>query len=362
VDELQYSAPVAGCASLRAMTQITRRACLAAGLVGLPLAACATTPEAPPAWTPRAAMPWPVQEIYAAVSRGRIVTAGGLVGRGREPLHIQDRTAIYDPRADRWSEGPRLPSPRHHPMLVADPRGRVFALGGYGRSEAGEWTSMTEVWRLDDGGWVQAGQMPKPLAETTGVWIDGRIHLITGRSPKGAANGNWPDHGDVDWHWAFSPADGRWEELKPCPMARNSAAAAVLDGAIWVAGGRTVSGGGTGQLDRYDVKADRWDTLAPIPASASQAQQVGGGLAMAAAGGRLVAFGGEWFARGGGGGVFPETWLYDPRADRWEAGPPMTTPRHGLAAVAIGDTVYAIAGGEVVSGGRAGAVLEALQL
>jgi flagellar basal body P-ring protein FlgI len=38
----------------------------------------------------------------------------------------------------------------------------------------------------------------------------------------------------------------------------------------------------------------------------------------------------------------------------------MRTPRHGLAAAAVDGVVYAIAGGEVVSGGRAGGVVEAL--
>jgi hypothetical protein len=80
---------------------------------------------------------------------------------------------------------------------------------------------------------------------------------------------------------------------------------------------------------------------------------------MAAVDGKLVAFGGEWFAPGGGG-VFAETWIYDPGSDRWAAGPAMRTPRHGLAAAAVDGVVYAIAGGEVVSGGRAGGVVEAL--
>ena len=56
--------------------------------------------------------------------------------------------------------------------------------------------------------------------------------------------------------------------------------------------------------------------------------------------------------------MFAETWIYEPTADRWTAGPPMRTPRHGLAAAAIDGTVYAIAGGEVVSGGRAGGTAE----
>lgn len=329
----------------------------AAASAAVPFAAAAQEPARE--WTARAALPWAVQEIYCAVSNGRIVTAGGL-RRPARVTEIEDRTGIYDPATNAWSEGPRLPQPRHHPMLIAGADGTVFALGGYGRSEAGDWTGMMEVWAMEAEGWREAGRMPGPLSETVGVELGGRLHLVTGRSP-GAANGQWNDQVDVDTHRVFLPEEGRWETARPCPMARNSAAGAVLDGAIWIAGGRTVGGGGTGRLDRYDPVADRWDTLAPIPPSPTTGQQVGGGLAMAAAGGRLVAFGGEWFAPGGGG-VFAETWIYDPAADRWGAGPSMRTPRHGLAAAAVDGVVYAIAGGEVVSGGRAGGVVEALRL
>lgn len=341
------------------MSQIDRRVFLAAAgaTAAVPFAALARPPAE--GWMPKAPLPWAVQEIYGAVSRGRIVTAGGLRRPGRV-TEIEDRTGIYDPAIDAWSEGPPLPQPRHHPILIAGVDGTVFAIGGYGRSEAGDWTGMTEVWVLEADGWREAGRMPGPLCETVGVELGGRLHLVTGRSP-GAANGQWSDQVDVDTHRVFLPTEGRWETARPCPMARYSAAGAVLDGALWVAGGRTVSGGGTGRLDRYDPAGDRWDTLAPIPASAASGQQVGGGLAMVATGGRLVAFGGEWFAPGGGG-VFAETWIYDPAADRWEAGPPMRTPRHGLAAAMVDGVVYAVAGGEVVSGGRAGGVVEALCL
>lgn len=343
------------------MSQIDRRAFLAAAgaTAAVPFAACAQ--DEGPGWMPRASMPWAAQEIYAAVHQGRIVTGGGLVMRRGEPLHIEDRTAAYDPASDRWEEGPRLPAPRHHPMFVATDSD-LFVVGGYARSEAGEWTNTTTAWVLDGEAWREVAALPSPQAEAVGVALGEAAHLITGRTPAGAANGGWSDQADTDRHLVLIPGASEWETARPCPMARNSAAAVVMDGAIWVAGGRTVSGGGTGRLDRYDPVADRWDTLAPIPPSPETGQQVGGGLAMAAVGGRLVAFGGEWFQRGGGGGVFGETWIYDSKADRWEAGPPMRTPRHGLAAAAVGDVVYAIAGGEVVSGGRAGSVVEALRL
>jgi N-acetylneuraminic acid mutarotase len=248
-------------------------------------------------------------------------------------------------------------------MMIGDRAVGLFAVGGYGVSPAGEWTGMREVWHLDAAGegWDRAASLPEPQAEAVGLAFGGRLHLITGRSPGRSPNGAWRDQADVASHWVFDPEIGGWHEARPCPMARNSAAGAVLDGALWVAGGRTVQGGGTGRLDRYDPIEDRWDTLAPLPRSATAGQQVGGGLAMVAVAGRLVAFGGEWFAPGGGG-VFRETWIYDPAADAWTPGPDMKTPRHGLAAAAVGGMAYAIAGGAVVSGGQAVGTVEALVL
>jgi hypothetical protein len=342
------------------MTRIDRRAFMTAAgaAAAVPLVARAQEPGG--GWAPKASLPWSVQEIYGAVADGRIMVAGGLRRGTGSSLIIEDRVGVYDPARDVWSEEARLPSPRHHPMVFTGPW-VGFIVGGYGRSEAGEWTSMTDGWILTASGWAPAYPLPAPQAEAVGVQFGDNLHLITGRTPAGSANAQWNDQADTAEHRVLVPGGRAWERGRPAPMARNSAAGAVLDGAIWVAGGRTVGGGGTGRLDRYDPVADRWDTLAPIPVSSVTGQQVGGGLAMAAAGGRLVAFGGEWFAPGGGG-VFAETWIYEPTADRWRAGPPMRTPRHGLAAAAIDQTIYAIAGGEVVSGGRAGGVVEAMAL
>ena len=347
------------------MTRIDRRAFLASA------AALAATPGVAGAqdaggmeWTPRTPLPWAVQEVYCAVSGGRILLAGGLRRGTGNSLIIEDRVGLYDPAQDAWTEEARLPSPRHHPMVFTGPW-VGFIVGGYGHSAAGDWTNMTDSWVLTGNGWEPIHPLPTPQAEAVGVQLGDNFHLVTGRTPGGAANGQWNDQIDTAEHRVMMPGGRTWERARPAPMARNSAAGAVLDGAMRVAGGRTVGGGGTGRLDRYDPVTDRWDTLAPIPRSFASNSQVGGGLAMAAVGGRLIAFGGEWFAPrsaggGGGGGVFRETWIYRPQRDAWTPGPDMLTPRHGLAAAAIEDTVYAIAGGAVVSGGEATGTLERL--
>ncbi|HYD46576.1 MAG TPA: kelch repeat-containing protein, partial [Phenylobacterium sp.] len=265
------------------MSEITRRAALAAaaGALAAPALAAPALNEAP-RWRMVASVLWPVQEVYCTVDpEGRIIIAGGLASGlaangGR--LRVLANSAAYYPKHDSWTELSGLPEPRHHPAL-ATARARVLAFGGYGLG-AGTWTAMREVYELKNELWGQAGLMPKAQCETVALTLDERVHLIGGRAPKGAANAEWQDQGDIALHQVFDPAANRWSEATPAPTARNSAAGAVIDGLAYVVGGRTVAGGNLATLERYDAKADAWETLRPMP-------QASGGLAAAAVGGRL---------------------------------------------------------------------------
>lgn len=320
----------------------TRRAVMAgAASLALPLRA------APFGWAAGPAMPWPAQEIYCAVQDGRVITAGGLDG-----WRVLDRTAVLGP--DGWTEGARLPAPRHHLMLVAC--GDIFAYGGFAPGARGDWTGTDTIWRLGAGGWVDGGRMLAPQAECVGLEWQGRVHLIGGRRPQGG-DGRWQDHVDTAAHAIHDPATGTWDSAAPLPRALNSAAGAVLDGALWVVGGRTAALEASQALFRWDPAADRWHEAAPLPPENGRIGR--GGLAAAAAGGRLWVMGGEYFD--GAGGVFATVWSYDPGTDRWEAVTPMPTPRHGLAAAALGDRIIALGGSARVSTGQTVAVVEVLE-
>lgn len=325
---------------------IDRRAVLAS----LAAASMPGLAKAEARWVPAAAVPWPVQEVYGTALGERIIIAGGMapsVQGLRGGINPQDRTGIYDPKADRWSEGPKLPFPRHHPVLAAA-RGRAYAFGGFRVTDEGGWVAIPDALLLDGQAWRAVAPMPKLQCETVAVTLGERIHIASGRAPKGASNRNWNDQGDVATHQVFDARAGRWAEAAPCPEARNSATGAAIDGLFYLAGGRRVGEGNSARLDRYDPKTDRWETLRPMPRAA-------GGLSGAAAGGRLYVFGGE-----GGPGVIPNCWSYDPKADAWREEPPMRTPRHGLAGAAVGGRIYAIAGGVKESGGEVSAIVEAL--
>nr|WP_241095041.1 hypothetical protein [Marinicauda algicola] len=233
----------------------------------LPSAARAGQAPSPAGWSRAPDLPIRVQEIYPAVMGGRIYVTGGLSpDMAPEQLNISDRVFSWAPGEASWREEPRLPLPIHHPYGL-EREGKLFAIGGFTAREGGRW-SMSEVVHLLDpqtGGWRFGPQMPQPLAETVAINHEGTIHLVTGRRPSGFQNTEWPHHSDINAHLALSPGSDAWVTLPPAPTARNSAAGAAVDGRWHVIGGRTVSGGNTPVHEVYDFAANRWETLAPCP-------------------------------------------------------------------------------------------------
>lgn len=287
-------------------------------------------------WETKASLPFNVQEIYPAVHKGKIYVAGGLTVNNNE-LEVLSDVVVYDPAADSWEQSIALPEPRHHPFLISH-NDKLFAFSGFTVSERGSWTGSRDVLVLDEENnrWRKyPNHMSYPLCETVGASINGRIHLASGRRPKGLSNGNWGDHTDASSHKVFDPDTMSWDCAYPTPTARNSAAGAYLNDLWHVIGGRTVEGGNLDTHEVYDYKEDKWRRLAPLP----QAQ---GGLAAAVMKNHIYVFGGEYFDNGGG--VYKKVWQYSPQQDQWQQIGEMPVPRHGLGAVSINDSIYVVAG------------------
>jgi N-acetylneuraminic acid mutarotase len=184
--------------------------------------------------------------------------------------------------------------------------------------------------------------------------VEDRIHLLTGRTPKSPAASRWADYRDVDFHQVLDVRTGSWSHAAPAPAPRNSATAGVIDGRLYIAGGRTMDGGNMARLDMYDPQTDRWQSLRPMPAPA-------GGLAGAVFAGELYVFGGEELGREDAGGVIAGSWKYSPARDAWTALPDMPTPRHGLAAVALENRILLAGGGALPATGRTMTTVESFR-
>lgn len=339
--------------------QITRRTALAAS--GAALVACAA-PESPEldqqpgatgaprggeAWlAPKPPLPFAIQEIYPALHKGRIHIAGGLLGEGGRVVGVSDRHIAYNPATGASETLKKLPAATHHPQLVSC-RGQLFLLGGF-RTNPGavNWimTPSTQLYLHDtEDGWSGLADAPAPHAEAVSVATGDRIHIVGGRTPKGAANLAYGDHADTDHHLVYDIAANSWTKAAPALTKRNSATGGMINGLWHVAGGRHVVDGPSDAHEVYDPKEDRWRAAAPMPKGSGA-----GGNAAGVINGQLYVFGGEYFHDGGK--VHAEVWRYDPKADAWHAATPMPTPRHGLGAVVIDDAVWLVGGAKKPSG------------
>lgn len=308
-----------------------RRQLLAACATALPCVRAwgATQTHASPRWQRAPDAPYATQEIYPALHRGAIWVAGGFSPQARGAT---ERVVVFDPVARRWREGPALPEPAHHVQLASTQDG-LYAIGGFlGGSTRVQWICTARVLKLAGDRWVESAPLPVPIAEAVQLVHDGRIHLIGGRSPRGAGNATWNDHGDVAEHLVF--AHGAWRRAAPLPMARNSHAGAVVNGALHMVSGRTVAAGQTPAHHVYDPRDDRWRDAVPFP-------EPRGGLAAAFWRGRLVAGGGEIFSPGSVG-----TALWALEGSAWRQIDTLPTPRHGHGLISAGDALVVIGGAE----------------
>ena len=311
-----------------------------------------------PVWTTAKPPSLERQELYPEVMGGRIYVAGGLRNPNSDYSAHFER---YDPEADAWTWLSPLPEARHHITLSAV-RGLLYGVGGFSGGFP-LWQAQPTVFVYDpaSNAWSRGADLPTGRAEGIAAVVNDKLYLIGGRVRATPEARHFNDHVDSVRNEMFDPATGKWSARKNAPTPRNSAASAVIDGKIYVVGGRRFEKNPDGSarqvnvptLEVYDPALDRWETRAPMP----QAQ---GGLAATSAGGKLYVFGGEQWVPDKK--VFAESWVYDPGQDRWEALPPLPTPRHGLGAAAIGKRIHVFGGATHTGGNTATAVHEVLVL
>lgn len=291
-------------------------------------------------WMDRSPLPAERQEIYADVRNDRIYTLGGLFEGAQ---NVSDNFLEYDATRDAWTELSPLPEARHH-IAVSIVEDKLYGIGGFvGGFPNWEAQSTVFVYDFNTEEWAQSTPLPEPRGEHTAVVIDGKIYVVGGRFKRTPDSANFNDHFDTSSMLVFDPTTEEWSPAPDIPTARNSHAAAVIDGKIYVVGGRQFTEQENGEyanvngasLEVYDPEAESWSTLAPLP-------QAAGGISAAVVEGKLYAFGGErWVPEQS---VIAEAWVYDPALDQWTSVPDMPTPRHGIAAGAIGNQIYVIGG------------------
>ncbi|HEX7024073.1 MAG TPA: kelch repeat-containing protein [Gemmatimonadales bacterium] len=304
--------------------------------------------RAPAAWGPGPVPPDSLGEVSAAVIGHRLILLGDAAPW---TLVLDLGTGRWDPD-DRHAVRPAIGN--HHGAEVWN--GKLYLFGGIdgGRGNVQIYDSEADTWRLGPA-------MPWAGGSVSSAVIDSQIYVAGGITP----------HGTTRDFARFDPVRESWTPLPSMPRGRNHTASATDGKRLYVFGGRGAGSGDHNELANgfddvqiYDPATGAWTasgTGSSVPLPLPQAR---GGMGKAVFdGSEFWVFGGETLDGPGatGKGVYDRVDIYDPVSNRWRAGPPMPTARHGIFPVLVGDRIYVVAGG-VHSSTSASRIAEVLDL
>ena len=296
-------------------------------------------------WLKLAPFPQPAEEISGAAAGGKMYVFAGLAP-GWKPLGM---VYEYDPATNQWSKKKSMALPSHH-VAFTEYHGKIYAFGGFVPPESGPpaWVPINNAWQYDPAAdaWKALAPMPGKRGSALAAVVGEKIYVIGGATtiPGSKETAVFPTrpHMSVGTVEEYDPAGNTWRERTSMPTPRNHAAIGVVNGKIYVIGGRVGAAfiglaSDISVVEEYDPAADEWSgprARMPIARSA-----LGAGVY----GGRIYVAGGEYqdthmMA------TFRAVEAYDPASNTWTEMPPMPVSRHGLAVGVIANRIYVVSG------------------
>jgi N-acetylneuraminic acid mutarotase len=219
---------------------------------------------------------------------------------------------------------------------------KLFVFGGE-RFSTTTLVNTTRIYNIATGVWSAGASMPDVRAFMGSGYYNGKIYLI-----GGYATGNVnPSFGQV---WEYDPIANTWNTSRASmPITLGGPGFGIVNGHIYIAGGRNASSTNLNTLYDYNIAADTWTQRANLLAGVN----VPGSAVIC---GKLWIFGGgnPFFGSGTSpkfstqGVLDPETTnilqVYDPATDTWSTSNALNQQRSFPAGTHVGNTAVAVGG------------------
>jgi N-acetylneuraminic acid mutarotase len=269
-----------------------------------------------------------VGEAAVAAEGGKIYVAGG--------YDTRPTFQIYDIATDTWTFGRALPGGTDNAGAVAL-QGKVWVFGG-------EASPLVQIYDVAPGSWSPGPSLPDPRFSSAVELVGSEVHLVGGWSFDRFHNVS------IATHAVFDPASGTYPAgpFAPLGTARNHAYSGVIDGKLYVTGGRAPGhegddGSNIATTEVYDPASNAWTTAEDLPTPRS-------GGASAVLDGKLYVLGGQL----PGDTVYKTVSRFDPATGHWETLGDMPIELTGHRAVTVGDAIYVLGGFSTRNGVRQG--------
>jgi N-acetylneuraminic acid mutarotase len=282
-------------------------------------------PPLPEGWRELAAMEAGLGEAAAALWDGKIYVAGG--------FDTSKAAQVLDVAKGTWQRIEKLPAGTDNAGAAAAD-GKIYVVGGEGAA--------LQIYDVASGTWSLGAAPPRPRFASVVERIGDELHLVGGWSFDRSNNVSLRSH-DV-----YDLRTGAYRARAEMPTARNHALSGVIDGKLYVTGGRAPGHEGAdasnvSATEVYDPATDQWSAGAALPTPRS-------GGASAVLDGKLYVLGGGL----PGNSVHAVIERYDPATDRWEQLGEMPAAFTGHRALAFEGSLYVFGGFSTREGMRNG--------
>ena len=301
-------------------------------MTGTPTATATATATASctPATAWQTVAPFPAPDVYggAATSNGTLFYMAG--GYSFSTGGSVPDFRSYDPASNSWTT--LAPVPDSSTVLasaVYSPINNKMYLFGGQDVGASTTSNATRIYDIATNTWSAGTPMPDLRAFMASGYFNNKIYLVGGYS---TANVD-PAFANV---WEYDPVANTFNTSRmDMPAALGGPGYGVINGHLYVAGGRDINNPNLNTLYDYDIAANTWATRASLP---SGINVPGSGVLN----GKLYIFGGgNPFARPETTGA---TQVYDPATNTWASGPSLGQARSFVSGANVGSKLVAAGG------------------
>lgn len=257
-------------------------------------------------------------------------------GRGERPVEE------YDPKKDAWTVKGQPPLEMHHFQAVSYNK-EIYVMGAF----TGPFTDEKPIPNLyifnpEKNTWRQGPAIPEDrLRGAAGAFtFNDKLYLVCG-----IREGHHKGH--IAWFDEFDPKTNTWKRLPDAPRARDHASVALLEGKLYVAGGRQtperqLKNRAVPEMDIYDFNTGKWTTaVSPLPTLRA-------GNSTIVFEKKIVVLGGESDTQES---AHREVEAFNPKSQQWEKMPVLLQGRHGMQAVVFNGKIFIAAGSAERGGG-----------
>lgn len=274
----------------------------------------------------------------ATAVNGKIYIIGGLDSAknlgGRAPA--LSKVNIYDTQTNTWHVAANMPTPRIAPKTAVFSN-EIYVFAGYDRKGARgarREKKTVEVYDPRTDTWVKKRDMPTLRKGFATAVVDGKIYIIGGR----VENKRLDEDIITGLVEVYNPLTNKWEKRADMPTKRTGIDAVVVDGKIYVIGGQNVlrlpglAERFVTHIEEYNPKTNKWRKLPDMPMFKFWFS--------------TIAVDNEIYTIGGVNNAvsrIDDVDIYNPTVNKWRKIEPIPTPKTTMAVVVNG-TIYLLGG------------------